>query len=331
MAILEAIGVLELEAFDASRALEVEEISLSADAASEIAKLVDDPDLLCGSLVKVIPTENVVDTPFYWEITRNGRSLGEAFCIPKGPNSGLPTAIELAIIKALHVSTKDDWASLKAGGDLIIVGDTSELERISDALKIARKPCCGESIFWGNSGTINLTDDSDKYLTKSVISCFRTSLECSPIKFRFLELYRSIENRFLEDILKKINLKFRSEPKQALDEALIAVKSELNQLSLLAEQHKSPFEDLRDIVAGMTKTNTFAESIARKLEDKGSFYKSPKYKAGAAMMYYVRCAIVHAGEKDLIFESFDDGVELVDAIISCSESAALTIAGVGIT
>lgn len=58
--------------------------------------------------------------------------------------------------------------------------------------------------------------------------------------------------------------------------------------------------------------------------------KSPKHKAGAAFVYYIRCAIVHAGGKDMIFESYSDSDALLDLLKEHMEEAAFALAGLGL-
>ncbi len=73
-----------------------------------------------------------------------------------------------------------------------------------------------------------------------------------------------------------------------------------------------------------------AAALCRKLDGQAGDMKSPKHKAGAAFVYYIRCAIVHAGGKDMIFESYPDSDALLGLLKEHMEEAAFALAGLGL-
>ena len=77
----------------------------------------------------------------------------------------------------------------------------------------------------------------------------------------------------------------------------------------------------------MKNTNRFATALFRKIARKGEASGS-KWQTGAALVYQVRCAIVHAGQKDIIFENFPDGDEVISALLPEVERAALLLVGI---
>lgn len=164
-------------------------------------------------------------------------------------------------------------------------------------------------------------------ITDIAITCYDGSLSSSPLKFRFLELYRIIEARFLREVQDTLNQNFAAGPKQALEDALDSLKSELAQLVRLADGEKAFFEMIWAKVHALRDTNRLAAALFRKLSKRDEF-KSPEWRAGAAIVYFLRCAIVHAGEKDIMFESFADGELVVESIIEEMEEAALALAGI---
>lgn len=319
-------GTNDPTSIDPTRSLDVGPFTLGPEAAVECIDLIATPDRYSNFELSVLPIKEVT-AAFYWSLSRQGRSVGEAFGVPTDLKSGLPTAIEVALVKALHLSNEENLSKINAGGHLVIVAKKKSIRSIAPLLQLSHAPVTGSSALWGTSNAINLTERADTHITSSALSCFQTAATCAPLKFRFLELYRSIESRFLEDILRQINNSFRSKPKQAITAADQKLKSEMAQLSNLAESRPGQFELIWDGISNLITSNDFSKALFEKLDENKPF-NNPKWKAGAALFYFVRCAVVHAGEKDLVFDEFEGGNEVLDAIMPHVEIAAFQFAGI---
>ncbi|SFX64511.1 hypothetical protein SAMN04244548_01578 [Paracoccus pantotrophus] len=113
----------------------------------------------------------------------------------------------------------------------------------------------------------------------------------------------------------------------ALSDALDALQSELKQITALAEPHQDLFEECWTVLNSLKNTNRFVAALFKRLEKKKANGKG-KWQTGAALIYQIRCAVVHAGEKDMIFENFADGDAAIKAILPTVERAALQMLGI---
>jgi hypothetical protein len=114
-------------------------------------------------------------------------------------------------------------------------------------------------------------------------------------RWRFLSFYRILEHGYLESVLSGLTTRFYSEPKDALDSAQGAIKSEVEQLVRLVESHnlQAYFEEIWKINEWLIgNLNQFAILVKREADKK---QYADLYKRGVAICYQVRCAIVHAG------------------------------------
>ncbi|PCF93208.1 hypothetical protein CPA46_02820 [Sphingopyxis terrae subsp. ummariensis] len=136
-----------------------------------------------------------------------------------------------------------------------------------------------------------------------------------------------MEARFLADIKAKLLDNFDSGPSAALGDATAALRSELKQLGNLADQEPAIFEECWTVLDRMKNTNRFVAALFRNIQRKGHA-SGAKYQTGAALIYQTRCAIVHAGEKDMIFESFDDAEAALEAVLPSVERASLLLVGI---
>ncbi|RYG88243.1 MAG: hypothetical protein EON59_05055 [Alphaproteobacteria bacterium] len=120
---------------------------------------------------------------------------------------------------------------------------------------------------------------------------------------------------------------FDAEPAVSLAAATESLKSELRQITALAEPHQDLFEECWDRLNGLKNTNQFATALFRRAAEK-KVNGQGKWQVGAVLVYQVRCAVVHAGEKDMIFENFPDGDAAINAILPPIERAALRMLGI---
>jgi hypothetical protein len=150
------------------------------------------------------------------------------------------------------------------------------------------------------------------------ITRFFSAFGESNIKYRYIELYRIIENMYILDTFDEIKTNFLKSPRQTLDKAGRRIRSELEQIISISEKPgMSPlFSQVYNDIKG--KNGDFARRIRAKrgenLKGRGAG-ALPDHLNGAATVYAVRCAIVHAGEQDIVYDQFDDADDFVDSLI----------------
>jgi len=326
MYLLEALGIADVEALDPSRSIVIGDRELGVEATTEAIRLLKGEAFVSGE-VKIVGWSYA--EPVYWSITHKAEGAAEIFGFPHDWSQPLPTAIEVGIVRALHCLPVHEHAMILNGGAEISIGSVPAARCFRDVVRCAKQPSQGDSLLWQHFTSAVLAEDFDSLFTPMVRSCIANSFIASPLKFRFLEIYRVMEARFLSDIRNKLHRRFDGEPKAALEDALADLKSEMNQILSLAGAQRDAFEDCWTLLDGIQNTNRFSAALFRRAKAKASEKGSAlKYEVGAALVYQIRCAIVHAGEKDLIYENFADGEAALIAVLPAVERAALLVAGI---
>lgn len=327
MDLLTAIGVERADDIDPSRPIEISGLILGPEAAQEAIRLIE--TAAPATPVKVFPQPGVSD-PFYWAVSRQGNSVGEVFGFPRHALAGFPTAMEVALVRAIASVPNADFAALIAGDSLVALGEQNQIGKVCAVLTAVRSPSSGHSVLLNSYGSIDLTESSDEQLSSTVIKCLRGSFEAMPVKFRFLELYRAMEARFLREIKENLLQSFDTQPQVALDQAIKSLNSELVQMMALSEVKGPYFEMVWSAADAVRTTNRLAIALFKKMASRQELHNS-QAKSGAALIYFLRCSIVHAGQKDMIFEGYPDGDALLDLVMEHVEEASLALAGIHLT
>ncbi len=322
MQLAEALGVGSAEEIDPTRPIKLGNFELGPDAAAEAHRILSGqeqpPELRWHA--------RDVDVPLYWSVVHQTDGSGELFGFPFEYKGALPTAIEIAVVRAVSAAPAEELASVLAGGALVELGSHTVLGKFAELIEVTRRPFAGKSLLFDSATQATVSADTASLLTSTCLSCFANSFRTSPLKFRYLELYRMIEARFIADVKLKLLASFDAQPADALQDAAEALKSEMNQIRGLAESQKDAFEACWSALDTMKNTNRFAAALFRKAKARG--VQGQKWETGAALVYQVRCAVVHAGQKDLIFEGFPDGDEVIEALLPAVERAALLLVGI---
>ena len=284
--------------------------------------------ILCGDVKPPVAALEVrkFKRPVYWSVDHAVEGHAEIFGFPIDWVGKLPTAIEVAIVKAIAALPSEQHPAIFAGGSEVVIGS---LPACADFRKIAS---AAESLLVGETtefdgATSAVIAPGEGRGVRIAMDCLLNSYATSPLKFRFLELYRVMEALFLADVKGKMLAAFDAEPSAALNDALEALQSELKQITALAEAHQELFEECWTLLDGLRNSNQFATALFRRLLKK-RLNGGAKWQTGAALVYQIRCAVVHAGEKDMIFENFPDGDTAVKAILPTVERAALKMLGI---
>lgn len=322
MHLAEALAIADAAELDPTRPLQLGPFELGAEATSEAIHI-----LTGGEFPREVTwVERAIIAPLYWSVAHRAGSAAEIFGFPAGMVAGLPTAVETALVRAIAASEPVDHAVLLSGGVEIALGSTGACGAFRKVIP-GGPPLVGQSLLYGREAQAIVGDETDALLSSVVLSCIANSFRTTPIKFRFLELYRVMEARFLADVKARLFLNFDAEPGAALSDAVDALKSEMNQIVGLAEAQQDAFEACWTSLDALKNTNRFATALFRRLEKKGAI-GGGRWKTGAALIYQARCAIVHAGEKDIIYENFPDGDAAIEAVLPHVERAALLLVGV---
>jgi hypothetical protein len=264
--------------------------------------------------------------PVYWSVDHAAEGYAEIFGFPIGWKEKLPTAIEVALVKAIAALPPEQHPTIFAGGAEVVLGSLSACADFRKVASAAENPMVGETTEFDRSTSARIATGDGRGV-KVALDCLLNSYATSPLKFRFLELYRVMEALFIADVKSRLLAAFDAEPTIALNDALEALQSELKQIIALAEPHDDLFQEFWTLLDALRNTNQFATALFRRL-DKKKLNGGPKWQTGAALIYQIRCAVVHAGEKDMIFENFPDGDAAVKAILPTVERAALKMLGI---
>lgn len=157
----------------------------------------------------------------------------------------------------------------------------------------------------------------------------RLLLEASSVqhpKWRFLSLYRILENAYLENIKTALLDAFDEDASKAVESAKAKLASEVNQLASLAESAGlvTEFEEFNvEVDAQILAGNKYITMLDRSAE-KEVLYKAPEvYKKGVQRFYKMRCSIAHAGTSSVIYEQFSDANVGTLALLPSVEAIAL--------
>lgn len=307
---------------DPTRPLQIGSMKLGIEAAAEACSLLSEQTT--PPVTSFI--HRTIQRPVYWSVIHKNEGQAEIFGFPVEWSEELPTAVEVAIVRAISALPPDQHHSVLSGGVEIVLGNEAACADFRKAAVAAERPMVGESTeFEGFSNAVVSPGDGRGF--KVAFDCLLNSYATSPLKFRFLELYRVMEALFLADVKNRLLAGFDAEPSVSLSDAMEALKSELKQITALAEPHQDLFEECWSNLDAVKNTNRFAAALFRRVEEKKAGGKG-KWVTGAALIYQIRCAVVHAGEKDMIFENFADADAAIKLIIRPVERAALRMLGI---
>lgn len=307
---------------DRTRPIVIGSKTLGEEAAAVAA------DLLAGAENPSVATIVIREfqRPVYWSVDHATKGHAEIFGFPVNWEDDLPTAIEVALVRAVAAVPPDQHAAILAGGSEVILGSESACADFRRAASAAENPLAGEATEFDQATSAVIAPGVGRG-QKVALDCLVNSYSSSPLKFRFLELYRVMEALFIADVKSSLIADFDADPALALNAALEALQSELKQITKLAEPHQTCFEELWTTLNILKNSNKFATALFKRLEKKKANGQG-KWQTGAALIYQIRCAVVHAGEKDMIYENFADGDAAVKAILPIVERTALRMLGI---
>jgi hypothetical protein len=91
------------------------------------------------------------------------------------------------------------------------------------------------------------------------------------------------------------------------------------------------FEQVVDIVGAYKNDPTSPNRFAWVLEKRNQNRGTSKSEKGAALIYAIRCAIAHAGDRNIFYEQYDDADLLVLGILPILEAVIFQFTGISAT
>lgn len=291
------------------------------------------PEQFSVERVAVFDLEEQVVSWRYLEVFSGDERVAECVVVPQISDKAPPTAALGCLLRACStndeamVLTDAGWRA--APGKVVVVCDRESSQELDSALLDAPKRIValgsvephlltGFEVSEALEGTIH---------GKKAARILLDALFVSTKKYRFLEIYRSLERLFLLHILKELTDGFFLSPGEALSKAVKAIGNEREALDNLIRQ--AAVVDRADAIRveiEKLENNRFAAALKRKFDKEGPEVRGSANK-GSAYIYYIRCAIVHAGSKDLIFEEYEDAEDVLDAIMVTFERLTLSACG----
>jgi len=145
-------------------------------------------------------------------------------------------------------------------------------------------------------------------------------------RWRFVALYRVFESAYLLAVRDAFMDTFFSNPKAATDKTKKALEAEVNQFEEVVKLHQlqSYFEAVTAEVDALP-ANEFLQAVRRDIAPPN---RPPvAWETGVAIIYKLRCSIVHAGQKSVIFDRYPDGNVALIALTPLLEKAVLALLG----
>lgn len=257
------------------------------------------------------------------------------------PNVSLTTSAEAVLVQAWLATDKLTDANYQLRSNIVVF---EWLPNVSDAIKVVIRAICGIKLpgsstptarTWAAAGSVAIRGTSrllrhkDSELLRRLFC--ESATELIP-RWRFLSLYRIIEHGYLENVFDDLSSRFFSEPKEALESASNALRSEVEQFVRLVEGHglKFYFEEISRINDDLiVAQNHFAVLVDREAKRKNTYQEN--FKRGVAICYQIRCSIVHAGSHSVVFDKSPGGDAALLAHLPELEKAVAQFLGVQTT
>lgn len=150
----------------------------------------------------------------------------------------------------------------------------------------------------------------------------------SRIKWRFLLLYRILENGYIRNLLEVIQQNIFFKPKDTLAKATDTLTNEYSQLTNLVEQNGliALFEKIQR--ATHNTRNLYLGAIKEKLEQDSRAKNGKPFQKGAYIIYQIRCSIVHAGEMSIFYDKYPDAESGLHELYDLFDNAVFKYLGV---
>lgn len=275
----------------------------------------------------------------------------EVICIPdKIEGKEVPTTIQKMLVDAwisrpdiIAVEPCGTSSSLTPGIALLFWHDGDESisrlkPRIREVVSVLLglnepEPVIQYREAWREHNTFELVDQQKALIgSVNLIKLFKIATNEQSIKWKFLGFYRILEFGYLSNVLEGIQQQFLKDPNSAINDASDALKNEFNQFRKLSKENGLDvfFENLEDSFKILVQShNQFACALeVRAGKDARLKAHTGSAAKGILITYLIRCAIVHAGEGALLFESYPDAESALHGLQDNLELAVLNYLGI---
>ncbi|WP_431823121.1 hypothetical protein [Burkholderia sp. F1] len=184
-------------------------------------------------------------------------------------------------------------------------------DKKKELIRSTYSPSVDEPVASGNEYNphTSATLDPDGFYSKvEEFGILREALSETRIKWRFLLLYRILENGYIRNLLESIQNSIFFNPKDTLIKASDSVQNEFSQLTALIDKNGlgEHFDAIRKAVYKGKTSNKFLEALQDKLDSDSRAKNQKSAHQGAFIVYQIRCSIVHAGEMSIFFDKYPD-------------------------
>ena len=179
-----------------------------------------------------------------------------------------------------------------------------------------------------NAHAVLSLNSSGFYTKLEDFSILNEAISESRIKWRFLLLYRILENGYIRNLLEVIQGNIFFKPKDTLSKATETLANEYSQLTNLVEKNglTAIFEKIQR--ATHTTRNSYLSAIKEKLDQDSRAKNSKPFQKGAYIIYQIRCSIVHAGEMSIFYDKYPDAEAGLHELYDLFDSAVFKYLGV---
>ncbi|TAA43180.1 hypothetical protein EAT51_05770 [Pseudoxanthomonas winnipegensis] len=292
--------------------------------------------------LKICDVVEVIDSYEYRRLVEFSGGVRELIAFPavldetKTLPTGASTSLAKAWLSAEMLLSKDGLEiPIEFLGQLLIIDTlieselrSSDLVELSVALSGYRVKLAALSVAapaWSKFTRFDVQQGA--LATQSTLMAGRLLTEVLSevrVRWRFVSIYRIFEAAYLVNVKERLLADFMSRPNEVLAAAQEALASELASFQkVVVEGRLSAHFDLVRQAVDADKENKFLHAIKR------SLYRSKlsAHEKGVAYCYKVRCAIVHAGQHDVVFDRFDDAEAGVNLLVPLLEPAILDLLG----
>lgn len=180
---------------------------------------------------------------------------------------------------------------------------------------------------YNDHATLNLSSNGF-YTRLEDFSILNEAISETRIKWRFLLLYRILENGYIRNLLESIQANIFFKPKDTLARATETLANEYSQLTNLVEHNglSQLFEKIQR--ATHNTGNSYLGAIKEKMDQDPRAKNSKPFQKGAYIIYQIRCSIVHAGEMSIFYDKYPDAEAGLHELYDIFDSAVFKYLGV---
>lgn len=288
-----------------------------------------------GQEVELLPCTPKITSYIYKEILFPNGDPIKIGCFPEIlPTVSPPSSCEAVLMSRWLLDDSLDlsnWEESQAGKAIVIWPKSRPKDEraLADVITTAIADAAVSSSISPMLSASSIQFDTlarfDDSFTKNLLA--EALQEANP-KWRFLSLYRILENSYLSSILQKINASFFDDPKRTIDQAAESIKNEIQQFLELAANHRleTLFDGFQDAFDALIANNkTLAIGLERSAANSVRQHSAKeKWQRGVIHCYKIRCAIAHAGGSGTFVERYVDWRNALEKLLPHLERLALT-------